>query len=276
MIYVYLVLSAALIPFLNIFFDILKQSYSWWLVPLLFVGFFLGFVLVHLGWFFLSFAVTSFKTPPEKGSRYYRFILKATLPLIVSLARVKINLSGKSPDEIGTDRKMLFVCNHQSNADPAVLWSVFPNNQIGFIGKKEIYKTMPLIGKIMHRLYGLPIDRENNREAAKTIIGAIKFIKEDKASIALFPEGYTSKSCELLPFRNGAFKIALKTKAPIVVCALNGTRRIIKNLVWRGCEVDFRIIDVIYPEEYEGMDTTELGDKIHAMVAQALAEFKNE
>lgn len=275
MVYVYLVLSAALIPVLNNFFDILQKSYSWWLVPVLFIGFFLTFSILHLAWFFLSFAFASFKTGPEKGGKYYRFALKSTLPLMVSLARVKINLSGKDPEEVPKDRKMLFVCNHQNDADPAVIWSVFPDNEIGFIGKKEIYKKMPLIGKIMHKLYGLPIDREHNREAAKTIIGAIKFIKEDKASIALFPEGYTSRSCELLPFRNGSFKIALKSNAPIVVCVLNGTQKIIKNLIWRGCEVDFRIIDVIYPEDYEGMDTVELGDKIHTMMEEALNELKN-
>lgn len=274
MIYVYLVLSVVLIPVLNNFFEILRQPYSWWLVPLLVIGFFLALVILHLAWFILSFAFVSFKSSQDKGAKYYRFVLKSSLPLIVSLARVKINLSGISPEDIPIDRKMLFVCNHQHDFDPAIIWSVFPNNNIGFIGKKEIYKKMPLIGKIMHKLYGLPIDRENNREAAKTIIGAIKLLKEDKASIAIFPEGYTSKNCELLPFRNGAFKIALKAKVPIVVCALNGTREIPKRMIWRGASVDFCIIDVLYPEQLEGMNTSEIGDKIHTEMLEALEKLK--
>lgn len=274
MIYVYLVLSAALIPILNNFFDILKQSYSWWLVPVLFVGFFFGFVLLHAIWLLLSFAFVKLDSNQDKGAKYYRFVLKMTLPLVISLARVKINVSGVPLDSIPTDKKMFFVCNHQHDFDPAVIWSVFPDNEIGYIGKKEIYKTMPFIAKIMHKLYGLPIDRDNNREAVKTIIGAIKLLKEEKASVAIFPEGYTSKKCELLPFRNGAFKIALKAKTPIVVCVLNGTREIPKRMVWRGCEVDFCVVNVINPEEYENMNTSELGDMIYAQMQEALNNLK--
>ncbi len=275
MIYFYLILSAALVPLLNNFFEILRQDYSWWLVPVLIIGFFLALVILHLCWFLLSFAFVSLKSNQDKGAKYYRFVLKSTLPLIVSLAKVKINLSGIPVEQVPIDREMLFVCNHQHDFDPAIIWSVFPDSKIGFIGKKEIYKTMPLIAKIMHKLYGLPIDRENNREAAKTIIGAIKLIKDKKASIAIFPEGYTSKSCELLPFRNGAFKIALKANAPIVVCALNGTRKIPKNMLWRTSQVDFCIVDVIYPEQFEGMNTNEIGDKIHDGMLEALEKMKN-
>ncbi len=276
MIYVYLVTSAALIPILNNFFDILRQSYSWWLVPVLLIGFLLTFIILHFLWLILSFAFVKLDSDNEKGAKYYRFVLKSTLPLILSVARVKINLTGVDLDKVPTDRRMMFVCNHQHDFDPVIIWSVFPENDIGFIGKKEIYKTMPFIAKVMHKLYGLPIDRENNREAAKTIIKAINYVKEDKASIAVFPEGYTSRECELLPFRNGAFKIALKPKVPIVVCTLNGTREIPKRMVWRGCTVDFKVIDVIYPEDYEGMDTTAIGDKIHQQMQEALTELKNK
>ncbi len=274
MVYVYLIISVALVPVLNNFLPILRQDYSWYLVPLMVAGGFLALVILHLLWFLLSFLFVSLKSDKEKGSRYYRFVLKHTLPLIVTLAGVKINVTGMDLDKIPTDRKMMFVCNHQHDFDPVIIWSVFPENDIGFVGKKEIYKTMPFVAKVMHKLYGLPIDRENNREAAKTIIQAINYIKDDKASIAIFPEGYTSLECKLLPFRNGAFKIALKPKVPIVVCTLNGTREIPKRMIWRGCAVDFKIIDVIYPEDYEGMNTNEIGDKIHDQMQEALRELQ--
>lgn len=276
MIYVYLVISALLVPLLNNFWPILRQGYSWWLVPVLVVAFLLVFIILHMSWFLLSFAFVSLKSNQDKGAKYYRFALKVTLPLIVAVARVKINLSGMSPEEVPSDREMLFICNHQHDFDPAIIWSVFPNNNIGFIGKKDIYEKMPIIAKVMHKLYGLPIDRENNREAVKTIIGAIKLLKDKKASMAIFPEGYTSKNCELLPFRNGAFKIALKANVPIVVCALNGTRKIPKRMIWRNSEVDFRIIEVIYPEQFAGMSTNEIGDMIHPKMEKALEELKNK
>lgn len=273
MLYVYLIISAALIPLLNNFFDILQQPYSWWLVPVLFIGFFITFVLLQ-GLAFLLIILTA---NPEKETdpwdKPFRFLLKHTLPIIVFLARVKINYKGleKMPENAG---KMLFVCNHQHDFDPVIILSAFPDSKIGFIGKKEIYVTMPFIAKAMHRLHGLPIDRENDREAAKTIIKAIKLIKEDRASIGLFPEGYVSKSCELLPLRNGSLKIALKTGVPVAVCVLNNTRSLPENIFRRKTEIEFRLLDVIYPEQYAGMNTAELGDIIHKQMEDALKEIR--
>lgn len=274
MIYFYVILSIALVPILNNFFDILKQSYSWWLVPLLVVGFFVAIVLLHMLFVVLNFRFMSYESNPDKGQKYYRGLIKATVSLLVPLAGVEINLSGMSPDEVPTDRKMMFVCNHQHDFDPAIIWHTFPENHIGFIGKKEIYTTMPLIGRVMHKLYGLAIDRENNREGAKTIIKAINLIKEDKASIAVFPEGYTSFQCELLPFRNGVFKIALKANVPIVVCALSGTRQVPKRMFRRKTVVDFCICDVLYPEDFENLNTNEIGEIVRGKMAAALEKMR--
>lgn len=270
--YVYIIVSAALIPILNNFFPILRQSYSWWLTPLLLIGFILGFIILQLLTLAVMIQFTNREKPP-KNTTFFRFLLKNTLPLIVKVARVKINTKGteKFPD----DTRVMLVCNHQHDFDPAVIMSVFPDAKLGFIGKKEIYTLFPFVSKAMHRINSLLIDRENDREAAKTIINAIKTIKEDTASIGIFPEGYTSIECELLPFRNGCFKIATKSNVPIVVCVLNNTREIPKNIIRRKTEVDFRLVDVIYPEQYEGLNTTEIGDMIYEKMKKELDEIRN-
>lgn len=272
MIYIYLVLSAALVPILNNFFDIFRQDYSWWLVPLLFVGIFVGLVLIQMAVFVLTIQFTNINKSPDRGVRFFRFLVKHSLPIIVKLARVKINASGT--EKLPENTHMLFVCNHQHDFDPVIMLSVFPDADIGFVGKKEIYKTMPFIAKAMHRLYSLPIDRENDREAAKTIVKVIRILKEDKASIALFPEGYVSKSCELLPFRNGSLKTAIKAQVPIAVCVINNTRSIPKNMFRRRTEVEFRLLDVLYPEQFAQMNTAKLGDIIHDKMLTALNEIR--
>lgn len=271
--YVYLIISAALIPILNNFFDILREDYSWWLVPLLFAGFFWGFIILQMIVFFATILFTDINKPMEKGEKFFRFMVRISLPVIVTAAMVKIKTKGLEK-RLPENTRMLFVCNHQHDFDPIIILSVFPDAHIGFIGKKEIYETRPIVARAMHRLHSLPIDRENDREATKTIINAIKIIKEDKASIALFPEGYVSKSCELLPFRNGSLKIALKSKAPVVVCAINNTRELPKRIFRRMTTVEFRLLDIIYPEQYEGMNTQELGDIIHKEMEEALADMR--
>ena len=271
MFYVYLVASAALIHILDNFFEILRHSYSWWLVPLLFAGFFLGLVIIHI-LFTVAWILTIRTDRPVKKRPAFRKWINLTVPLLMKLVRVSVNASGT--EKVPEDGRFLFVCNHQHDLAPVMMLSVFPDYDIGFIGKKEIYKTMPLIGKAMHGLCCLPIDRENNREAAKTIIEAVHILKEGKASVGLFPEGYVSKSCELLPFRNGSLKIALKSQVPVAVCVINNTREIAKNFFRRKTKIQFRLLDVITSDRYEGMHTAELGEIIHNQMQTALDEIR--
>ena len=271
--YTYLVISAALVLVFDNFAPIFKQPYSWWLVPLLIVGFTLGFFILQLIFFFALILFTDVNKSADKGAKLFRFMFKISLPVIVTAALVRIDKKG-TDRELPKDTRMLFVCNHQHDFDPIILLRVFLNTEIGFIGKKEIYESRPIVKRAMHRLYSLPIDRENDREAPKTVVNAITIIKEDKASIALFPEGYTSPSCELLPFRNGSLKIATKAGVPIVVCAINNTRTLAKTIFRRFSRVEFRLLDIIYPEQYEGMNTQQIGDKIHAQMEEALKEMR--
>ena len=53
MLYFYLITAGALLPILNNFLPIFEKSYSWWLVPLLYLVFFLGLVLLQIGLMFL-------------------------------------------------------------------------------------------------------------------------------------------------------------------------------------------------------------------------------
>lgn len=274
MLYIFLILSAALIPFLNNFFEILRQPYSWWLVPLLFLAFFVGFILIEFIAFLIVIITANPKKLPDKYNKFFRFLVKQCVPIIVKLALVKINTEGT--EKLPKNTRMLLVCNHQHDFDPVVIVNTFPDADLAFIGKKEIYSTMPIIARAMYRLNSLPIDRENDREAAKTIVQAIKFIKEDMVSMAVFPEGYCSKTCELLPFRNGCFKMATKSGVPIVVCVINNTQVLPKTIFRKRAEVTFKLLDVIYPEQYEGMNTSEIGDIVYEKINTALKEIRGE
>lgn len=274
MVKIYLVISAALVLLLDNFFEILRQPYSWWLIPVLLVGFCLAFIIIQMLVFFGAILFTDLNQSADKGDKFFRFMTKISLPIIVTLAGVKIRAEGV--EKLPQNKHMMFVCNHQHDFDPVIILSTFPDADIGFIGKKEIFTTMPIISRAMHRLHSLPIDRENDREAAKTIIKAIKLIKDDVVSIGIFPEGYVSKTCELLPFRNGCFKIGIKADVPIAVCVINGTQELPKRIFRKRSVVDFRLIDVITPEQYAGMNTQQLGDIIHEKMETALKEIRKE
>ncbi len=262
MIYLYTVVAAAAVPLLNNFFPILRHNYSVWLVPVLFLGILAGLIIIHLTTFVLAGYAVNLKKPQKGVSGFYRGLVKTTLPMLFSLLRVKVETTGT--DKVSGVYPAMLVCNHLNNIDPAVILKELPQLRLGFIGKKEIYTEMPFVARYMHKLNCLPIDRENNREAAKTIIEAIRLIKDKTVSIGIFPEGYTSLDGKFQPFRNGAFKIATKAVCPIVVCTLVGTPQAVKNLFRHKSTIYFDVIEVIPAEEVSGMTTAEISERVHA------------
>ena len=268
MLYVYLVVAAAAVPLLNNFFPILRHNYSVWLVLVLFIGIFLCLTIIHLLLFVVFGYAVNLNKPANRFSRFYRGIVKLTLPMLFSLVRVNVESTGTEKAE-GIYPAML-VCNHLNNIDPAVILKELPDLKLGFIGKKEIYKEMPFVAKYMHKLHCLPIDRENNREAAKTIIEAIRLIKSKTASVAVFPEGYTSLDGELHEFRNGAFKIATKAECPIIVCTLLGTPEAVKNLFRKKSTIYFDVLEVIPASEVANMTTAEISERVHSIMENNL------
>jgi len=272
MVYIYTVLSAVILLVLNGFYGIFHKVQSWWLIPVLFVAIILAFIIAQMLVFASMILITNINKERKKSSPFFRFMVKISLPIIIAVARVEIRAEGI--EKLPKEKPLMFVCNHQHDLDPAIIFSVFPDSCLAFIGKKEIYTTMPFIAKAMHRLDCLPIDRENDRAAALTIVKAIKYVKDGRASIAIFPEGYCSPTCEILPLRNGCFKIATKSKVPIAVCVINNTQQIPKNIFRRKTVVDFRLIDVIYPEQFENMNTAEIGEIVHSKMKETLEEIR--
>ena len=268
---IYLILSVLITLLLNNFYGVFTSTHSWWSAPLLLVGIFLSLVIIQLLLLVAIIITTSLKKPVSmKRTRFFRAVLNASLTPVLRLLGIRITFEGS--ELLPKDTRLLFLCNHQHDFDPAIILSCFPDSEIAFIGKKEIYTEMKFVARAMHALRSLPIDRESDREAAKTIIKAINTIKNDEASIAIFPEGYTNLTPEkgLLPFRNGSLKIATKSEAPIAVCIINNTRKIPKNLFIRKTPIYFRLVRVIYPEEYKDLNTQELGDIIHKEMENAL------
>lgn len=271
MLYFYIVAAVGLVPVLNNFLPILKQSYSWWLVPVTVLSIFLAFLILHFGFLALYIQCIRIDRSPDRGSRFLRKYIDLSLPIFYKFAHVHVHSTGieKIPDE----KRVLLVCNHRDNVDPAIILGELPELELGFIAKKEVYEKLRFVAKALHKLHGLPIDRENNREAAKTIINAVKIIKEDKASIAVFPEGYTNKTEEeLLPLRNGVFKIAERANVPIVVCTLYNSPAVFKNMFRRRCDVYLDVAGVISEEEMKGLHTDAIGEKVTKMMLESLEE----
>ena len=248
---------------------------SFWLLPVYLIGVFLFLLLAVTGFLLLVCALVDKDKPQEKDSQFFRLLMRLILPAVFTLARVRIHTQGL--EKLPKDGRFLMVCNHTHDIDPGVLLYCFPKAQLAFIAKREI-RDMPVIGSIMHRLQCQLINRENDREALKTILKCISMIKEDRASIMVFPEGYVSLDSKVRHFRSGVFKIAQKTNVPVVVCTMKGNPTVLPNLMrLKPSEVHMHLVDVISAQQVQSMSTIDLAEQVYEMmIADMGEEFRTD
>lgn len=146
------------------------------------------------------------------------------LKCICFISGVKLEVNGY--DNIPKDKAVLFVGNHTSYYDIIVTYPLM-NRPTGYIAKKEI-KKIPFLSWWMYFVNCIFLDRDNPRQGLQSVLNAAEMIKNG-ISIFLFPEGTRSKDCKLGEFKEGGFKIATKSKCPVVPVGIQGTYDILEK-----------------------------------------------
>ena len=248
-------------------------GFSWlWLLPAGFLGTFVVLVILWLGMVLVMSLLVDVKKPQEKDNRFYRMVIHWTADALIPLLRVKICAEGT--EKIPKSGRFLLVCNHLAEIDPVALMTVFRKSQLAFISKRENDSRF-IIGPFLHRIMCQPINRENDREALKTILKCIDLLNEDQVSIGVFPEGWVSMDEKLHPLRPGVFKIAQKANVPIVVCTLQDTQKVVPNIKkLKPSQIQLHILEVIQPEEIKGVPTVKIAERVHDLMAADLGPEK--
>ncbi len=239
-----------------------------WILPVSFVGSLLGMLVLLFLTALIAFAPVDTEKPQKADNPFYRRLVYILADTVIWILRMRVHTRGL--EQTPKTGRFLLVCNHINDLDPVTLLAYFKKSQLAFISKRE-NTTMFMVGKAMHKIMCQLINRENDREALKTILRCVELIRQDMVSVAVFPEGYTSMDGKLHPFRSGVFKIAQKTKVPIVVCTLQNTNKVFKNaLRLKPTDVHLHLLGVLQPEETEGMTAVDIGNRVHAMMAEDL------
>ena len=245
---------------------LLRRWYDLFLALPVWLGWFLAatalyFLLLYL----LSLTVDKTK-PVQKKSSFYRWLLNETAWLILRLGRIRIECTGL--EKLQGLPPFLLVANHRSNFDPFIAIVACPRSELAYIAKPEIF-DIPITGSVVHKCFFLSIDREDNRKALGTILRAAALLRDGTVSIGVYPEGTRSKTGELLPFRNGAFQIAKRAGAPIVIAKTTGTEQIAHRFARRRTIVRFDILDVLSADTVAKMTTREIGEYARAQMLQS-------
>ena len=148
---------------------------------------------------------------------------------ILAVSGVRVRLEGL--ENLSADRPKIITSNHASWYDVWALAAYIPG-VYHFVAKKELAQ-IPLFGAAWKAAGHISVDRSDRQSAIRSLRAAGDRMRAEKASVVIFPEGTRSPNGELLPFKKGAFMLALHTKVDIVPTAVLGGRHILPKGAWR-------------------------------------------
>ena len=192
--------------------------------------------------------------------------------VILFICGTKVTVIGE--ENVPKDEAVLYIGNHKSYFDIIITYARCPG-LTGYVAKNDMAKV-PLLSLWMKRLYCLFINRDDVKEALKTILAGIDHIKNG-ISMCIFPEGTRNKTDDLmLPFKEGSFKMAEKTGCAIVPMAITGSADILENHFpkVKATHVILEYGKPIYPNELDKETKKKIGAHCQGIIEEMLV--KNE
>ena len=162
----------------------------------------------------------------------------------------KFSLLGDAPRRLGP---MVVVSNHCSHSDSFLISHV--PWEMKWIGKSSLFR-IPIVGWSMSLSGDIALKR-GERSSIEDTMAACKAYLSRGVPVILFPEGTRSETDEMLPFKDGAFRLAVEAGVPVLPIAVDGTRMALPKHDWRfgGCTA---MVTVGEPISTEGVDPENL------------------
>ncbi len=196
-------------------------------------------------------------------------VMRICAKLLFYLCRIPIKVEGIN--NLPSDQTCVFVANHASYLDGAVLLAALPI-KLTFITKIELeQRFFPRV--FLRRIGAEFVERFDQEQGVAGAQRAVQSILSGQ-SLFFFPEGTFTRSPGLLPFRMGAFTTAATTNVPVVPISIHGTRSILRSgssFPRRGI-VSVIVIKPIMPQGSQWSAAVELRDISRAMILRYSGE----
>lgn len=177
-----------------------------------------------------------------------------------------VSVRAEGLEHLTPDRAQIVVANHQSWYDVFALASLM-KGPFRFVAKKEL-ERVPIWGRAWRVAGHISVDRGDTASAIRSLEAAGALIRAQGATVVIFPEGTRAPGDRLLPFKKGAFMLALHTQVPIVPAGVRGGHDIMHKNDWRvrSGEIIVRFGEAIPTESYTLADRDALMDRVRAEV----------
>ncbi|MDV4149566.1 lysophospholipid acyltransferase family protein [Clostridium sp. AL.422] len=189
--------------------------------------------------------------------------------ILLKVAGVKVTVHGI--ENIPKDKNVLYIGNHQGSFDIPIYISEIPGLK-GFVSKIEV-KKIPGVRTWMGYMYCVFMDRSSLRKSGEAIIEGVKILKNGH-SLVIFPEGTRSKGDKMGEFKAGSFKLATKSKVPIVPVTMNGSYKIMENnkkkWIVKASNVDLYIHPAIETSNLSKEEQDGLVTKVYEIIESKL------
>jgi 1-acyl-sn-glycerol-3-phosphate acyltransferase len=127
------------------------------------------------------------------------------------------------------DRPAVYCVNHTSNVEPPLLFAALRRltPRLHILYKAELRK-LPILNLGFDLVGFIPVDRGNREQTTRAVNAAVARLNAG-GSFFVFPEGTRSRTGDLLPFRKGAFVMAMRAGVPVVPIAISGARNAMRK-----------------------------------------------
>lgn len=209
------------------------------------------------------------KKKNEDITEAYAYIKKVT-KAANHAGRVTIESHGL--ENLPKENGYIFYPNHQGLFDVLVFLESCPA-PFAFVIKKEA-RNIILLKQVGDALGSLAIDRDDIKQSMKVILEMAEQVKKGK-NFLIFAEGTRSKlGNQLLDFKGGSFKAAMKAKCPIVPCALIDSFKPFDEKSLKPVTVKLIYLPPMYYEEYKDMKTGEIAAEVKRRIEETIAQYE--
>jgi 1-acyl-sn-glycerol-3-phosphate acyltransferase len=180
----------------------------------------------------------------------------------------------KNRERLEQCRPCVIVANHQSFADVITFGSIFPRKTVS-AGKREIGR-IPIFGWFYRLSGNLIIDRDHARSAFHSLESAARIVREESLSVWFMPEGHRNPEPKLLPFKTGAFRLAMSAGVPILPVVASPLSEIcdMRRHRARPGRLRVRVLEPVPTGAFGQKDLPELVASVRSRMQLALDELR--